>query len=110
MPGRVINQLPEGNTLQSADTQIELWVSPEIDGGAYSKDEAFNLEIPVNDSKVRPFAILRVYYVLYENILPLGQQTVSLTVRGNTEGPYEIIVTVNGEEVRRESVTLMKRG
>jgi len=111
LPGRVINQLPEGNTLQSADTQIELWVSPEIDEGAYSKDEAFNLEIPVNDSKVTALRYFEgVYYVLYENILPAGQQTVSLTVRGNTEGPYEIIVTVNGEEVRRESVTLMKRG
>lgn len=110
LPGRVINQLPEGNTLQSADEKIELWISPPLLTQSFSSDRAFNLDIPANDSSV---AVLRhadgVYYVLYESLLPAGQQTVSLTIQGETEGPYEIIITVNGEEVRRESVTLSKR-
>ncbi|MGI6193666.1 MAG: Stk1 family PASTA domain-containing Ser/Thr kinase [Christensenellales bacterium] len=109
LPSRVVDQQPESNTLQAADSKIELWVSPSLPE-EYVSDRAFNLDIPANDSNV---TVLRytdgVYYVLYENLLPAGQQTVSLTVRGETEGPYEIIITVNGEEVRRESVTLAKR-
>lgn len=110
LPGRVINQMPESDTLQSADAKIELWISPPLLTEEYASDRAFNLDIPANDSSV---AVLLhedgVYYVLYEGVLPAGQQTVSLTVRGKSEGPHEIIITVNGEEVRRESVTLAKR-
>ncbi|MGI6151773.1 MAG: Stk1 family PASTA domain-containing Ser/Thr kinase [Christensenellales bacterium] len=110
LPSRVVNQLPEGNTLQSADTTVELWVSPPLLTEEYFSDRAFNLDIPTNDSNVTVLLHSEgVYYILYENLLPAGQQTVSLTVRGDTEGPYEIIITINGEEVRRESVTLAKR-
>jgi len=111
LPGRVVNQLPDSDTLQSADTQIELWISPMISEDNYSADVAYNLEIPANDS---PVMVLKhaddVYYVLYEASLPAGQQTVSLTVTGKNEGPCEIIIMVNGTEARRDSVTLTKKG
>ncbi len=110
LPGRVIRQLPEGNALQSSDTRIELWISPPLDNSRYSSDVAYNIEVPANDTVVAALLnIDGVYWVIYENILPAGQQTVPLTVRGETEGPYEVIITMNGAEIRRESVTLAER-
>ena len=71
---------------------------------------AYNLKIDQTSSRVM---VLNpsdgVYYVLYEAVLPAGQQTVSFTVRSNSADPVELIVTVDGEEARRESVTPVRR-
>lgn len=73
----------------------------------FRSDVAFNITVEKNDSTVM---VLRraddVYYVLYEKVMQSGAQTVSLTVHGQTEGPHELIVIVNGNEVRRENIIL----
>ena len=106
LPGRVVSQIPEKDALKSEDTVIELWISPKINQDYYA-DVAFNISVDQNDSTVM---VLReaddVYYVLYEKVMQAGAQTVSLTVYGETEGPHQLIITVNGGEVRREQVTL----
>ena len=93
----------------AGDATVDLWVSAPL-SYAYGLDVAYNLKIDQTSSRVM---VLNpsdgVYYVLYEAVLPAGQQTVSFTVRSNSADPMELIVTVDGEEARRESVTPVRR-
>lgn len=107
--GQVVRQSPEPGELTAGDAAVELWVSSES-SYAYSVDVAYNIEVEQSNSRVMVlYPSDGVYYVLYDTVLPSGQQTVPLTVRSNSSDPMEIILTVNGEEVRRETVTPIRR-
>ncbi len=109
LPGEVLRQEPAPGELTAGDATVDLWVSAPL-SYAYGLDVAYNLKIDQTSSRVM---VLNpsdgVYYVLYEAVLPAGQQTVSFTVRSNSADPVELIVTVDGEEARRESVTPVRR-
>lgn len=101
LPGEVLRQEPAPGELTAGDATVDLWVSAPL-SYAYGLDVAYNLKIDQTSSRVM---VLNpsdgVYYVLYEAVLPAGQQTVSFTVRSNSADPVELIVTVDGEEARR---------
>ena len=47
--------------------------------------------------------------MVYEEALPAGQRTIPLTIEADGEGPLEVVITIEGEEVRRETVTFSRK-
>ena len=50
-----------------------------------------------------------VEYVLYEETVQAGPHTIPLTVTSQEGGEGEIVIYVDGVEIRRETVTFARR-
>jgi len=106
--GTVYNQLPTASEIALPDTTIELWIRPPL--SAYGFDLALNVTIPANDNRV--LVVLEegiAQYILFEENMMAGKQVIPLAIRHTSEGERDVVVYVEGEEVRRQSVLLVKR-
>ena len=109
LPGRVVSQLPAGGDLKPQQTTVELWISAR-QARAYSADVAYNVDVAAADSRVMVLVYDGSSYdVVYEEALPAGQHTIPLTIEADSEGPLDVIITIEGEEVRREAVTFFRK-
>ena len=109
LPGRVISQLPASGELKPEQSAVELWISRRNPKDWYA-DVAYNVDVAAADSRVMVMVYDgSAYYVVYEEALSAGQCTIPLTIEADGEGPLEVVITIEGEEVRRETVTFSRK-
>lgn len=108
----VTRQSPSGGMSADKFATVELTICNVVPG-EYAADIAFNVDIEENDSSVMVTCVRQsgVEWVIYEDTLQKGvQRTVSFQAMTNFGGEYETILYVNGEDVRRSTVTYEYRG
>ncbi len=112
--GIVLAQQPEPGTDALTDTPVTITVSgPQT--LTYRCDVAFNLDISENGTPV--MAVVResangfaYYRILSEATLEKGERVpFTFTAYSETEGPQELILFVNGTELRRQSFSFIRR-
>ncbi len=107
--GMVLRQTPKSSEYVLQDTAIELWVG-SLSNQRYSAETAYNVETALDESAL--MITLReagVEYVLYEETVQAGPHTIPLTVTSQEGGEGEIVIYVDGVEIRRETVTFARR-
>ena len=105
----VLRQTPKSSEYVLQDTAIELWVG-SLSNQRYSAETAYNVETALDESAL--MITLReagVEYVLYEETVQAGPHTIPLTVTSQEGGEGEIVIYVDGVEIRRETVTFARR-
>jgi len=108
----VMRQSPSGGMNAELNTTVELAIC-DLEPGAYMADIAFNLDVEKNDTPVMVTMLVAegVEYVLYEGVLSKGTQVpVSFQALKNMEGTLEILVYLDGVEVRRGTANFEYRG
>lgn len=107
--GKVVNQLPLASELMLPDSVIEIWSSRVVQHD-FVGDFAFNIDVEMNDSNVMVTVKKGISeYVVFDEVLPAGPQTIPLTIEADDERGLVAIVYINGDEVRRDSIELKSR-
>lgn len=106
----VVSQDPPAGEPTPSDMLIVLWARTKVQQD-YVGDIAFNLEVESNDSQVMIILVENadLRYVVYENTLSAGKQTIPLTIERNDGNEKAVIVYVNDVEVKRDIVTFTRR-
>lgn len=108
----VLRQSPSSGMNTELSAEIDLFVC-DLLPGSYAADIAFNVDVEENDTPVMVSMLLDtgVEYVLYEGVLSKGTQVpVSFQALKDMEGMVDIIVYLDGEEVRRGTANFEYRG
>jgi beta-lactam-binding protein with PASTA domain len=106
--GRVLGQNPQSQELVMKTRTIELEISP-LEEGAYTAEVVYNVDVTRKNDVV--MVVLKqgiAEFVLFEEPMSDGRQTIPLTIASADGEEAEVIVYVDGIEVRRtvESFTL----
>ncbi len=99
----VVGQSPSAEEIVPKETPLELQVT-EVVQRDYSCDISFNLEIANAGTRVLVTFIDAngAQYIVYDEALPVGMQTVPVRVESNDEKDKTVIVYEDGLETRRE--------
>lgn len=106
--GYVVNQLPTAGEAVSKQESIQLWIAnPE--SFAYTAEEAVNIDVPVQDSKVKLIADFGTYQVvLADVVMPAGKQTIPVTIGADTPGECIVRVYIDGQLLEKERTVTLK--
>ena len=108
----VLKQSPSSGMNADRTSTVELSVCDFIPG-AYAADIVFNVDVEENDTNVMVTMVMGegVEYILYESVLSKGTQVpVCFQSTLDMEGNKDIIVYLNGMEVRRGTANFEYRG
>lgn len=113
--GNVIEQSPSALDLAQKDTPARLTVAGNAAGRDYVSDIAYNLNAPESGMQVMVTIVEAengVLYerILYEAVLEKGDMIpVSFTATASSEGLHELILYLNGKEMRRQETSFVAR-
>ncbi len=101
--GTVLGQSPSAEEIVPKETPLELQVT-EVVQRDYACDISFNLDIvnPGTRVFVTFIAANGAQYIVYDERLPTGMQTVPVRIESNDEKDKTVIVYEDGLETRRE--------
>ena len=113
--GNVIEQSPSALDLAQKDTPARLTVAGNAAGRDYVSDIAYNLNAPESGMQVMVTIVEAengVLYerILYEAVLEKGDMIpISFTATASSEGLHELILYLNGKEMRRQETSFVAR-